>query len=235
MNNIDIVPVYDIEVIILNNYNEETKKIILSNLRKYIKLKIFECYYCNIKELHDLPNSLKELDCRYNNLTELPNLPNSIIRLNCCNNNLTELPELPNSLKYLGCINNNLTKLPDLPNSLITLNCCNNNLTELPELPNSLKELYCVNNNLTELPDLPNSLYFKCYNNPLTYPNYPDYTIETINGTNSRNRIIKRMKLLNRTLLLEHSAMITMNPKRIERLLDNLEIDFYDGSFDNLT
>ena len=50
-----------------------------------------------------------------------------------------------------------------------------------------------------------------------------------------KNRIIKRMKLLNRTLLLEHSARITMNPKRIERLLDNLEIDFYDGSFDILT
>jgi RNA-binding protein YhbY len=74
-----------------------------------------------------------------------------------------------------------------------------NNLTKLPNLPNSLKELYCVNNNLTELPDLPNSLYFKCYNNPLTYPNYPDYTIKTINETNSRNRIIKRMKLFNRT------------------------------------
>ena len=43
------------------------------------------------------------------------------------------------------------------------------------------------------------------------------------------------MKVLNRTFLLEHSAMITMNPKRIERLLDNLEIDFFDGSFDTLT
>ena len=43
------------------------------------------------------------------------------------------------------------------------------------------------------------------------------------------------MQLLNRTLLLEHSAMITMNPKRIERLLNNLEIDFFDGSFDSLT
>ena len=43
------------------------------------------------------------------------------------------------------------------------------------------------------------------------------------------------MKLLNRTLLLEHSAMITMNPKRIKRLLDNLEIDFFNGSFDTLT
>ena len=43
------------------------------------------------------------------------------------------------------------------------------------------------------------------------------------------------MKLFNRTLLLEHSARISLNPKRIERLLDNLEIDFFDGSFDSLT
>jgi hypothetical protein len=43
------------------------------------------------------------------------------------------------------------------------------------------------------------------------------------------------MKLLNRTLLLEHSARISMNPKRIKRLLDNHEIDFFDGSFDTLT
>ena len=43
------------------------------------------------------------------------------------------------------------------------------------------------------------------------------------------------MQLLNRTLLLEQSAMITMNPKRIKRLLDNIEIDFFDGSFDTLT
>ena len=43
------------------------------------------------------------------------------------------------------------------------------------------------------------------------------------------------MKLLNRTLLLEQSARICLNPKRIERLLDNEEINFFDGSFDNLT
>jgi hypothetical protein len=42
-------------------------------------------------------------------------------------------------------------------------------------------------------------------------------------------------KLLNRTLLLENSAKICLNPKRIKRLLDNLEIDFFDGSFDTLT
>ena len=96
--------------------------------------------------------------------------------------------------------------------------------------------LYCANNNLTELPDLPNSLIdLDCYNNNLTYFNLKIKTINETNKINLKNRIIKRMKLLNRTLLLEHSAMITMNPKRIERLLDNLEIDFYDGSFDTLT
>jgi len=42
------------------------------------------------------------------------------------------------------------------------------------------------------------------------------------------------MKLLNRTLLLEWSARICLNPKRIERLLDNNEIDFFDGSFDTI-
>ena len=58
---------------------------------------------------------------------------------------------------------------------------------------------------------------------------------KTINETNLKNKIIKKMKLLNRTLLLEWSARITMNPKRIERLLNTNEINFFDGSFDTLT
>ena len=136
-------------------------------------------------------------------------------------------------LENFCCNGCDLTELPDLPNSLTHLYCDNNNLTELPDLPNSLTNLLCHHNNLTELPDLPNSfIQLECYMNKLTYSNLE---IKTINETNSKNRIIKRMKLLNRTLLLEHSAMITMNPKRIQRLLNTNEIDFYDGSFDTLT
>ncbi len=30
-------------------------------------------------------------------------------------------------------------------------------------------------------------------------------------------------------------CVTSRSPKRIQRLLDNLEIDFFDGSFDNLT
>ena len=163
-------------------------------------------------------------------------------KFNCSSCNLTKLPNLPNSLIELWCYDNKLTKLPKLPTSLENFGCGSNNLTELPNLPNLLKSLYCHNNILTELPDLPNSLKYLSWddnNLDFTYPNLEIKTINEIineiNKINLKNRIIKRMKILNRTLLLEWSAMISMNPKRIERLLNTNEIDFYDGSFDTLT
>ena len=103
------IPDYDVEIINLKDYNEKTRKIILYNLKKYTKLKIFCCNNCNLTKLPDLPNTLTKLDCNLNNLTELPNLPNSLTDLCCYNNNLTKLLNLPNSLKYLYCYNNNLT------------------------------------------------------------------------------------------------------------------------------
>ena len=210
----DIIPSYDIEEIILSNYSNQTRNIILSNLKNYTKLKKFKCSICNLTKLQELPNSLIKLDCSFNNLTELPVLPNSLIHLWCQGNKLIKLPKLPNKLTHLYCNNNyNLTELPELPYSLINLECYNNNLTELPDFINKFTKVWSYNNDLT----------------------YLNEDIKTINETNSKNRTIKRMKLLNRTLLLEWSAMITMNPKRIERLLDNLEIDFFDGSFDTLT
>jgi hypothetical protein len=232
----DILPSYDIEEINLIDYNYETRNIILNNFLNYTKLKKFYCHCCNLTELPYLSNLIIELDCSYNNLTKLPNLPNSLIELWCNDNKLTKLPKLPNSLIELDCTNNNLTELPDLPNSLIELYCDNNNLTELPDLPNSLTELYCSNNDLTELPSLPNSLIeLYCDDNNLTYPNYKIKTINEINKSNFKKKILKRMEVLNRNLLLEHSAIITMNPKRIQRLLNTNEINFYDNSFDTLT
>ena len=110
-----------------------------------------------------------------------------------------------------------------------------------------LEKFKCYGCNLTELPDLPSSLnYFHSIHGNLLHQTYyccqPDTTIKSnemflinINQINAKNKGTKKMKLLNRTLLLEQSAKITMNPKRIERLLDNKEINFFDGSFDNLT
>ena len=209
-----------------------------------------DCENNKLIELPYLPHTLIELNCSTNFLTKLPDLSKlSLIELDCVDNYLTEIPNLPNSLIYLYCDNNKLIKLPTLPNSLLELYCSDNNLSinGIPELPCNLEHFNCENNKLTELPDLPSSLTMvHSISGNLLHQTYyccqPDTTIKSnemflinINQTNAKNKGIKRMKLLDRTLLLEQSAKITMNPKRIERLLDNLEIDFFDGSFDTLT
>ena len=208
------------------------------------------CYNNNLTKLPNLPDSLTHLFCYNNNLIELPNLPTSLIELYSNNNKLTYLPNLPKSLVFLECYNNNLIKLPEIPNSLNHLFCYNNNLTYLPDLPNSLQRLACTYNKL-------NTTYFKntIYDEVLEqdeeeetydpetekYVFYYEFSslnplkkIKIINEINSKYRTQKRLKVLNRTLLLEHSARICLNPKRIKRLLDNNEINFFDGSFDML-
>ena len=215
-------------------------------------LKILSCENNKLIELPYLPHTLIELNCSSNFLRKLPDLSNlSLIELDCIDNYLTEIPNLPNSLIYLYCDNNKLIKLPTLPTSLLELYCSDNNLSfsieGIPELPSNLEHFNCESNKLTELPDLPSSLnYFHSIYGNLLHQTYycckPDTTIKTnemflinINQTNAKNKGIKKMKLLDRNLLLEQSAKITMNPKRIQRLLDNKEIDFFDGSFDTLT
>ena len=211
-NNFIKLPDYNIEEINLCFYNNEIRNTILSNLKNYTNLKKFNCSYYNLKKLPELPSLLTYLDCSDNILTELPELPSSLIKLLCNNNNLTKLPGLPKSLTHLICHNNNLTKLPILPNSLRQLNCYYNNLTILPDLPNSLI-LFLKHPNVNEL----------------------GKDIKTINETNSKNRAIKIKTLLDRNLLLENSDGIFINPKITKILLDKLELDFFDSSFDNLT
>jgi Leucine-rich repeat (LRR) protein len=232
---------YDTTFITLRNYNLEDKNNVLSNLKYYTKLKSFDCSKCDLVELpENLPNSLETLICSFNRLTRLPNLDNlTQLQFLWCNNNiLSHLPSLSNltKLELLNCSVNNLIKLPEkLPNSIQFLYCWINKLEELPEiLPKSLFHLHCYHNKLKLLPDLPDSLiYLNSNDNHKDFKlNYPNFKIITINEINGINRNLKRLKLLDRTLLLEHSAKICLHPKRIERLLNTKEIDFFDGSFD---
>ena len=213
-----------------------------------------DCSKCNLKELpENLPISLQEINCSFNIITrlpeelpkglinlncsdnrlnELPKLPNTLRDLDCCYNSLNKLPELPITLRYIDCNFNFLNELPKLPNKLKYLDCCDNSLNELPQLPNTLRSLFCVNNYFDNFPDLPDMLiHLIC---PIKLTLFTEKEINTIKKEQSENRIMKRMKLLNRNLLLEWSAIITMNPKRIERLLENGEINFFDGSFSSL-
>ena len=105
----DIIPVFNVEEIILRHYNNKIKEYILCNLKNYSKLKKFDCSRCNLNELPNLPISLIQLICFKNNLIELPNtflISNSLILLDCGHNKLIVLPDLPNSLILLDCDNN---------------------------------------------------------------------------------------------------------------------------------
>ena len=224
----------------------------LTELPEYLPNSLIElyCHNNNLTKLPNLPNSLLKLYCYNNDLSinGIPELPYSLTDLDCSVNKLIKLPNLPNKLVYFDCDGNLVKSLPTLPKSLLVLYCYNNNLSinGIPELPSNLKHFNCENNKLTELPDLPSSLtQFHSIGGNLLHQTYyccqPDTTIKinemfliNINQTNAKNKGIKRMKLLYRNLLLEQSAKITMNPKRIERLLDNCEINFFDGSFDTV-
>ena len=212
MSNINIDLNFDIEEIILNDYNEKNQIYILNNLIRYTKLTYLECNDMNLKELSELPGSLTYLFCKQNKLKKLPTLPKLLKGLWCSDNELTELQILPNSLLFLYCDYNKLNKLPDLPCTLKCLMCHYNNLIELPDLPIKLEMLVCNDNKLS----------------------YPNLEYKTINKINLKDKIDKRMKLLNRTLLLEWSAIICLNPKRIKRLLSTNQICFFDGSFDTI-
>jgi len=166
-------------------------------------------------------------------------------------NTLNELPSFSDCihLKTLICSNNNLNKLPrKLPNTLSYLNCCNNRLTELPVFHEGLY-IYCSHNLLYSLPLFPKKYIIYFDYNPIKNL----YTSNNLEHMKKTNDILYKLKynyyfikyakkifyyILKRRMnrikneLLMKSAIITMSPKRIERILNLHEICKYD--FDDI-
>lgn len=241
---------------------EKNKLVFLDHLNDFSNLTILICVKLKLTKLPKLPETLIELDCSQNKLTILPKLPKTLIELNVSLNLLTKLPKLPKKLMQLTCNGNLLTSLPKLPKSLRILSCNYNQLTYLPELPDKLYLLDCFDNKIIELPFLPanlksiniNPCYHGKYKSNPCYNLYAKTLVKCIDYDNIRymkitpiviqelntitSNIFKkkandRMKII-RYDLLEQSARIVMNPKRISRLIESGEISFYDGSMDNL-
>lgn len=160
-------------------------------------------------------------------------------------NDIKQLHELPyigdsNELGVLILDNNNLIKLPYLTKTIYYLHCDNNKLREIPPLPNNLVHLYCENNEIYVLPfinkNLYNKLYLVIYNNPISNYIFHGYKLETkkINklynfrynyylrkyGKRIFYYLLKKRIMKIKQELLETSAKIAMNPKRIKRLLE---------------
>jgi hypothetical protein len=168
--------------------------------------------------------------------------------------NIDKLEELPCfsdcvKLKTLICSNNNLLTLPrKLHPSITYFNCSYNKLTELPVLHEGI-HIYCNHNQIESLPLLPNKYLFYFDSNPVKQL----YTSNNYKNIKKTNRILYKFKynyyfikyakkifyfLLRKKMnrikseLLSKSAIITMNPRRIERILNLYEICGYD--FDDI-
>ena len=231
---------------------EKNKLVFLDHLNDFSNLTILICVKLELTKLPKLPETLIELDCSQNKLTILPKLPKTLIELNVSLNLLTKLPKLPKKLNQLTCHRNHLISLPKLPKNLKILDCNNNKLTYLPELNDKLIYLVCFDNNIQELPFLPSNLKIvKIMSNPIQnlykktlletfiginilYMKITPIVIQKLNMITFKKKTNDRMKII-RYDLLDQSARIVMNPKRISRLIENGEISFYDGSMDNLT
>jgi len=158
---------------------------------------------------------------------------------------LNELPYIDDSIN-LGVLmldNNGLIKLPYLIKTIYYLCCSNNKLREIPPLPNSLVHLYCENNEIYVLPFITDNLYKKlyivAYNNPISNYIFNGYKIKIkkINklynfrynyylrkyGKRIFYYLLKKKMIKIKQELMETSAKIMMNPKRIERLLEEDE------------
>ena len=199
----------ELEEINVGYFINKDARYIIDNLEKFINLKKFSCRHYCLERLPKLPKSLKKLDCSYNIITKI------------------EDDELPPQLELLWCNYNKLVELPNLPETIINFKCSPDMLLNISPLYSAIRKSCGIEAFLT--------IYRKgiiLKDDDTDYYNY--FKILREFQSKSKNKIIKRMQLLNRTLLLEHSARICLNPKRIERLLENKEIDFFDDSFETI-
>jgi hypothetical protein len=239
--------------LIRNNIVELTiEKVIYTNIEYLL---VYAIHYHSDKNKDDYLIKSEQIFCIHNltkiiissfvGLTQLERLKITDIPI------LYELPSFADciNLKTLICHNNNLLTLPrKFPNSLTYVNCSNNKLTELPIIHEGLY-IYCHYNNLYSLPLFPNKYIIFFDNNPIKNL----YTSNHSEHMKTTNRILyklkynyyfikysnkifryflrKRMNRIKNELLIK-SAIITMNPKRIVRILNLYEICGYD--FDDI-
>lgn len=139
-------------------------------------LKIFKLVQCNVANISKLSPKLEALICWGNKLKELPELPETLKLIWCSSNKLIKLPKLPNKLIILSCHDNNITELIDLPDSLITIDCNYNDIQSINKLPQNLIKLASSYNKLEKLPNLPNGLKTMevLYNEFNCLPELPD-------------------------------------------------------------
>ena len=192
----------------------------LPSLLEFNKLLELNCGNNRLKEIPDLPPTLRRLDCSVNFIVKLPNLPHGLTYLNCSDNNLYVLHDLPSTLKKLLCSHNDLTELPELPSMLDELDCSNNQLDYIEKFPSpsNLKNLNVSYNQLKKLPRrMPTGLiYFNCSNNQLTsLPSLTNllFKLKTLNCEHNKLTILPSFAIPGMQLLCSSNPLIYNSTK----------------------
>lgn len=206
------------------------KLLTLPELPKNIEY--IDCGHNNISLLSLFMNhtKLKYLNCSYNNISSL-NIPDYLEYLICNNNIIRNLPTNLNNIKEINCSCNIITSIFINSNSILELYCNFNYLNKLNITSNKLKVLSCISNKLTDINIKYNISQLYCEHNPLLYNEYNSYHIIRINkfryfyySEKYKYKIflglIKKRHIKYKYELLEKSAIIMLNPKRIKYLLD---------------
>ena len=111
------------------------------DVSKLDKLLNYNCEFCKMKQLSNLPDNIIRIFCNNNELIKLPKLPSHIITLNCSNNRLTKLTKLNPDIKNLDCSHNKI-KMLEFDESIFdkigfyNFNLSYNNLSEIPDIKN---------------------------------------------------------------------------------------------------
>ena len=137
-----------------------------------------------------------ELDLSYKSIKELQNLPKTLKTLYCSGNQIDVLQNLPENLQTLYCYHNQIKVIENLPENLQILDCSYNQIKVIENLPENLKELYCYNNQITIIENLPLGLIDFYGGDPILYVDNVKYTDInfTLSGYQAIRRIQKRMK-----------------------------------------
>ena len=236
MSMIDLNQIFDIigrKSVVECDFEQYNKEVIFEaihyhnnpNIDKYlirtkITFKVNKNEFIEISPLYRLTEMTRLRIMNINKLVKLPYFEDSqklkslIIPLN----NLLEIPNnLPRTLEYLNCSNNKLQHIPNIPSNLESLYCNNNNIVTLPFIPRHVKYLCFDNNPVQHLFYYNNSLEFRQKNNILYHFRY-NYYLRKFGKKIFYSLLKKRINKYKRELL-ENSARISMNPKRVERLL----------------
>ena len=219
--------------------NDSIKELNCSNneLRVICKLnnnlKILNCSNNELRQLPEFNEKLKIVDCSYNELEILPTLNNKLKELYCHYNELKYLPQFNKNLRIIYCFCNNLEYLPPFNNKLKIINCKLNEILILPIITNYNIDIFF--DGITTIyykyliySEFENNNHKRNYNiiNKINNFRYTYYF-----GKYGRKIFYNLLKLKIKKYkdkLLEKSAIITMRPNRINRLLENGELSLDD-------